>query len=72
VSGTLRDLGVRNASGDNSRAVLILRRIAEDLGLQGDPRQELRRIMRTSRQLSAQAQALVFSAISRGLKGLDP
>lgn len=72
VCGTLRDIGVHIRTGEDSRAVVILRRIAEDLELPCDPRVVLRRLRRLDRESSERTKALVFGALARGLRADDP
>lgn len=59
--------GVKPATGDNSRMVTILRRIAAELEIPGDPRDELRRIARIDKRASGFAYQLVLEAARRGV-----
>lgn len=60
--------GVRFASGDNARMVLILRRIAAELDVSGDPRDELRRQVRIDRALRESTRRLAVEIIREALR----
>lgn len=61
--------GVPMATGDNARMVLLLRRVAAELDVPGDPRDTLRREVATDRKLAEATRALVIAAAIRGLSG---
>lgn len=70
VAPILVAYGVRSASGDNARMVLILRRIAGELWKEEvDPRGEMRRVLRREKKQRELAESLAIEAFVRGLRG---
>lgn len=67
ITPALMYAGIPLATGDNSKLVVILREIAEKLGVKGDPREELRRVLRLEKRLSARAIVELSEAFARGV-----
>ena len=64
--------GIPLASGDNARMVTVLRRIAAELAMCGDPRDELRRLVRAERARAAHVERFVSNAIRAALTDIAP
>lgn len=60
--------GMRLSSGSASRLVNVLTMIADETGVRGDPRDELRRLLRQRRRQLNFARLVVFEAIANGLR----
>ena len=60
--------GMRLSSGSASRLVNVLTMIADETGVRGDPRDELRRLLRQRRREINFARLVVFEAITKGLR----
>jgi len=67
VASLLIACGVPLAAGDNSKLVLVLREITEELKMKGDPRDELRRVIRQHKAQCDRTRRLIFAAVARGL-----
>ncbi|MEJ7931765.1 hypothetical protein WG922_17460 [Ramlibacter sp. AN1015] len=57
VVGIMVAFGMQVGSGENSKMVQALRAIASELDMRGDPRDELRRIIKLTKSLQARDQA---------------
>jgi len=65
--------GVPLRSGENSRMNRVLSVVLHaGLGMEGDPRDELRRQIRWKRTADANAKRAILEAVARGLRGLAP
>lgn len=62
--------GLPLASGEGSPLVLGLRRVAEDLSIKGDARDEIRRLIRHKRLIEANTRKAIFDAFANGLAPL--
>lgn len=71
VAPILVAYGVRPATGDNARMVLILLRVASELGIHGDVRGVLRRTGRTHKDLPRLSYETVIRAAIKGAR-MDP
>lgn len=58
------------ASSERSRLVTGLRLIAEEIGLDGDPRDELRRWVRVERKIKHSVRSHLYGVLARSLQGL--
>jgi hypothetical protein len=72
VSNVLKALGYAVATGDNSKAVQVLRRIADELALKGDPRDEVRRRARREREHARFVYRVILEAVARGVRPDEP
>lgn len=63
-------LGVPLASGANSKMVRILEEVHSGLGMRGDPRNELRRLIRQDRLIHENTLKAIRGAIERGMAKL--
>lgn len=68
VVGVALAYGVPLATGDNSRMVRILRCVAGDIGLRGDPRTELRCKVREDGKSRAATRRLIFERFAEALR----
>lgn len=62
--------GLPLASSERSRLVVALRMIAEEVGVTGDPRDEIRRLHKIKRTTEELTKKAVFEAVARGLSSL--
>ena len=72
ISPVLLRYGVPLATSERSLLVLALREIADELGLSGDPRDELRRLKRLQAEQERGLRRALREAIARGLAPLSP
>lgn len=70
VAPILLYIGLPCAFSERSKLVLALRIIAEDLGLEGDPRDELRRLKKVKALHERAARKAVLEAVKKGLQPL--
>jgi hypothetical protein len=70
LSETLVDYGMPFATGERARMVTVLRRIAVELSLEGDPRDVLKQQARTDRKTKRLANEAIIRAVLRGLAPL--
>ena len=70
ITPLLLRVGVPLATSERSRLVRALRAISEELGLRGDPRDELRRLSRLRAQERKVARNIILRALVEGLKPL--
>ena len=68
----LEELDMPLRTGDNSVMVLVLRRVAAELDLPGDPRDRLRRISRERRESQAHAEVFAAEVIRKVWRNLAP
>ena len=59
--------GLPCASSERSRLVRALRIVAEEIEIEGDPRDELRRLSKINQRAAKCAKEVVYSAAARGL-----
>lgn len=64
-------LGVRLASSERSHLVRVLRLLADEFGVRGDPRDELRRVIARDRAMESAAKKAIYAAIARGLESFS-
>jgi hypothetical protein len=64
--------GVRLASGEHSPVVNALRLIASELRIDGDPRDDLRRMIKSEERQSAHAKAVIEQAIAKAFRSFRP
>lgn len=62
--------GVPLGVGEGSPLVKVLRDIAKEMGVSGDPRDELRRLKRTQRKIVESTKKALGEALARGLSHL--
>ena len=67
----LLHLGLPLASSERSRMIVVLRMIAEHTEVAGDPRDEVRRLVKIARKSAHNARDVVLTAMARGLAPLD-
>lgn len=67
ITPILLYFGLPCATGEGSRLVIALRIVAEAIGIDGDPRDELRRLAKVRNQLRRNAEKAYNEAFSRGL-----
>ena len=68
LTPVLLHAGMRLSSGSSSRLVNVLTMIADETGVRGDPRDELRRLVRERRRQLDFARLVVFEAFANGLR----
>lgn len=62
--------GLPRATSGRSRLVLALQTIADEIGLQGDPRDELRRLSKKSKSYDREIKVKIIEAVKKGLASL--
>lgn len=70
VAPLLLHFGIPLATGERAKLVTLLRRIAAELSVRGDPRDELRRGDRRLREQRQSARRMIYGAVLRGLEPL--
>lgn len=70
VAPLLLYFGVPPATGEGAKLVTLLRRIAAELSVRGDPRDELRRANRRLREQRETTMRVIHEAVIRGLEPL--
>lgn len=68
LSPVLVYFGVPSASSERSRLVVILRLIAQDMGVPGDPRGEVRRLLALKKERENFASEIVMNTLASVLK----
>lgn len=64
--------GIPSASSERSRLVTALRLVADDVGILGDPRDEVRRLLKLEKKYEQNAINAVLEAFSLGLNPIAP
>lgn len=62
--------GIPLATGERSKLVTLLRSVASELGVRGDPRDELRRLGRLAKAQTEATRRMIYAALAEGLKPL--
>lgn len=70
IAPLLLHFGVPLATGEGSKLVSLLRLIASECSVRGDPRDELRRVRRLEKEQERAAKKAVLEAVARGLEPL--
>ena len=64
--------GMPSASSERSRLVTALRLVADEMNISGDPRDEVRRLLKLKSKYAKFAEVVVCHAIANGLNPLSP
>ena len=62
--------GLPCASSERSRLVRALRMVAEEIEIEGDPRDELRRLVKKKRDHYRMTKRVIYEAVAKGLESL--
>lgn len=68
VTPVLIAFGLKPSISDRSKLVRALRLMADEFGIQGDPREELRRVKKIERRAEIAACTAVWEAIQEGMR----